>query len=408
MHKDKTTTPIILVQAASRAWSGAPDWCMNEIDGRPVVAITIENGLKEFPNADIRIIAPEFDRGGRLDDLPSMFPDNTISVYYGFDASPLGRMIAALEGLEDDTLVLRVDGLHFGWLPKHGASMLESAKQNNLDCMKMPDDFPIQLTSDVYRLSALKKVSAMLSELPDAGIFKIHPKFFMFKNTDNFKSAHYTDYPHVADSWLKTCRKIAEGVYVEGRMLVGKNEGIKAGDQLTFHYELALDFITPQAEILDCACGPGYGARMLAGKATSVIAADLDAETVKNAAAASENPDNLFFQTADATALDFADNSFDAVTSFETVEHVDPVPYFAEMYRVLQPGGFLILSTPQNSLGHIPVNSQHRREFSIDEITELASRYFDIHKIIGIKQGRVIFPDDSKGQNTFMVCQKPE
>ena len=24
--------PIILVQAASRAWSGAPDWCMNLID----------------------------------------------------------------------------------------------------------------------------------------------------------------------------------------------------------------------------------------------------------------------------------------------------------------------------------------------------------------------------------------
>ena len=249
-----------------------------------------------------------------------------------------------------------------------------------------------------------------LGELPDAGIFKVHPKFFMIKNFDNFKSAHYTDYSPVPDAWLKTCRKIAEGVYVEGRMLVGKNKGIKAGDQLTFHYELALDFISPQTKMLDCACGPGYGARMLAGKANSVIAADLDAETVKNASSSSDNPDNLSFQTADATALDFADSSFDAVTSFETVEHVDPVPYFAEMYRVLLPGGFLILSTPQNSLGHIPVNSQHRREFSIDEITELASRHFTIHKTKhqDTKQGRVIFPEDPKGQNTFMVCQKPE
>ncbi len=400
--------PIILVQAASRAWSGAPDWCMNEIDGRPVVAITIENGLKEFPDADIRIVAPEFDKGGRLDDLPAMFPDNKISVYYGFDASPLDRMIAALEGFADETLVLRVDGLHFGWLPKHGTAMLESANLNQLDCMKMPDDFPIQLTSDVYRLSALKKASALLGELPSAGIFRVHPKFFMLKNPDNFKCSHFTDYPPVSDTWLKACRKIAEGVYVEGRMLVGKNEGIKAGDQLTFHYELALDFITPQTEMLDCACGPGYGARILSGKAASVIAADLDEETVKNEASSSANPDNLSFQTADVTELSFENNSFDAVTSFETVEHVDPVPYFAEMHRVLRPGGFLILSTPQNILGHIPVNFQHLREFSIDEITELASKHFTIHKIIGIKQGRVIFPDDSKGQNTFMVCQKSE
>ncbi|GEM_PF-7020857 len=75
------SNPIILIQAASRAWSGAPDWCMNEIEDRPVVALTIDSALAKFPDADIRIIAPEFDKGGRLNDIPDMFQDKKISVF---------------------------------------------------------------------------------------------------------------------------------------------------------------------------------------------------------------------------------------------------------------------------------------------------------------------------------------
>ncbi|MDC7217506.1 MAG: hypothetical protein PQJ28_00640, partial [Spirochaetales bacterium] len=146
-------TPIILVQAASRAWSGAPDWCMNEVDGRPVVALTVESALKEFPAADIRIIAPEFDRGGRLDEIPAMFPEHKISVFYGHDNSPLERMIAALEGAENQTPFIRVDGLHFGWLADHARTMLKQAEKEGLDCVKTEDDFPILISADFYRLS---------------------------------------------------------------------------------------------------------------------------------------------------------------------------------------------------------------------------------------------------------------
>ncbi|MBI9109626.1 class I SAM-dependent methyltransferase [Maridesulfovibrio ferrireducens] len=398
--------PIILIQAASRAWSGAPDWCMNEIDGRPVVALTVENALNQFPDAKIYIVAPAFDKGGRLDDLPSMFPAHKIEVFYGFDDSPLERMINALQHVPDETLFVRVDGLHFGWLPEHAAEMLKIAEQNHLDCIKMEDDFPIQLTADIYRLSGLKKVISMLKYLPEAGVFKVHPKFFMFSNSADFKCERFKTYSPVSDEWLKKCREIAHGVYVEGRMQVS-NKNIKTGDQLRFHYELALDFINPGMTVLDCACGPGYGARMLAEKATHVIAADLDETTVSNAAAETTQK-NLTFKIGDATAFNCADQTFDAITSFETVEHVDPAPYFKEMFRILKPGGRLILSTPQNSLGHIPVNSQHLREFSLEEITNLCSEHFEIEKIIGIKQGRVVFPNDHKGQNTFMVCKKPE
>ncbi|NDV26671.1 bifunctional 2-polyprenyl-6-hydroxyphenol methylase/3-demethylubiquinol 3-O-methyltransferase UbiG [Desulfovibrio sp. JC010] len=396
--------PIILVQAASRAWSGAPDWCMNEVDGRPVVALTIENGFKEFPAADVRIIAPEFDRGGRLDELPAMFPENKVSVFYGFDESPLERMIAALEDAGDHVPVIRVDGLHFGWLTDHARTMLNQASKNGLDCVKTEDDFPIQLTSDIYRPGALKKALSILEERSNGAAYRVHPKFFMFTATDKFKCARVPG-PAVSEEWLKKCRETAEQVYIAGNMNVDSSKSINAGDQLSFHYEMALDYIGPDAEVLDCGCGPGYGSRMLADKAKKVVAADLDIETVRRASSG-KYYDNITFQTGDATSLGFEDNCFDAVTSFETVEHVDPAPYFKEMRRVLKPGGLLILSTPQNSLGHIPVNSQHLHEFSLQEISGLCSEHFEIVKTTGIKQGRIIFPDDPKGQNTFMVCRK--
>jgi len=397
--------PIILVQAASRAWSGAPDWCMNEISDRPVVALTIESALKEFPEADVRIIAPEFDRGGRLDEIPAMFPEQKVSVYYGYDESPLERMIAALDDTEEDSLFIRADGLHFGWLADHARKMLGKAEKESLDCVKTEDDFPIQLTADIYRLSALKRVLSLLDERSNDAPFRVHPKFFMFNESDEFKCAHVAG-PAVSEQWLKQCRETAEQVYVAGNMNVGQHKGISAGDQLTFHYELALDHIGPEACVLDCACGPGYGARILAGKAQKVVAADLDIETVRKASSG-KYFDNITFQTGDVTSLGFEDGHFDAITSFETVEHVNPGPYFKEMERVLKPGGMLILSTPQNSLGHIPVNSQHLHEFSLQEIKGLCSEHFEIVQTTGIKQGRIVFPDDPKGQNTFMVCRKP-
>lgn len=49
-----------------------------------------------------------------------------------------------------------------------------------------------------------------------------------------------------------------------------------------------------------------------------------------------------------ALDLTFPDNEFDTVVSTEVLEHVpDPQRAVREMYRVLKPGGHLILSTPQ-------------------------------------------------------------
>lgn len=53
------------------------------------------------------------------------------------------------------------------------------------------------------------------------------------------------------------------------------------------------------------------------------------------------------FVCADATRLDFDSQSFDAVTMFDVLEHIpDHGRAISEALRVLRPGGYLLVSTP--------------------------------------------------------------
>jgi len=91
----------------------------------------------------------------------------------------------------------------------------------------------------------------------------------------------------------------------------------------------------------------------------------------------------------------------------ETIEHIDDDrKYMLEMKRILKKSGYFIFSTPQNSLGHIPMNNQHIREYSLKQIKILTQRYFKIEHIVGIKQGKIVFPNDPIGSNTVLVCRK--
>lgn len=113
--------------------------------------------------------------------------------------------------------------------------------------------------------------------------------------------------------------------------------------------------------LLDVACGTGYGLAILAGPGRAVIGVDLEAEAVSCARKAAP------VVRADASALPFRDNAFDAITSFETIEHLhDRRGLVDELARVLTPDGELLLSTP-NALYTQPIDSQPRNPFHVFE-----------------------------------------
>jgi SAM-dependent methyltransferase len=377
---------------------------MSIVDGYPVIYWTIKRLTEIIPALRVIIVAPSFDRGGELDFLVNSFPSSDVSVYYGHDASPLNRMLEVCSDMEDKEYIIRVDGLHFCFDVHACLKMLDLAKKGFFDCIKLPDDFPVQFTSDIYRIGALRKLDKLLVNEEEA-IFRVHPKFFMFQQKDIFRCNFLQEVPLYSSDYLQQCRDFAKSIYFVARQEVNER-GIWSGNQLSFHYELALGHLQPHMKVLDVACGDGYGTRMLARKVAECYGADIDVETISVAKRMTIPSESIHFYAEDVTQMSFSNDFFDAVTSMETVEHVDGHSYMREVFRVLKPGGVLILSTPQNSMGAIPVNAQHIREYSLNELIDLCSQYFNIQTIIGIKAGRIIIPGDPKGLNTMIICSK--
>lgn len=117
-------------------------------------------------------------------------------------------------------------------------------------------------------------------------------------------------------------------------------------------------FLQPFApsSILDIATGTGDLAIQLHKtlKPQQIIGCDISEKMMEVARRKVEErgiADNITFETQDATALTFADNSFEAVTVAFGVRNFEQIERgIEEMYRVLKPGGHLMileLTTPE-------------------------------------------------------------
>ncbi|MCF6288691.1 MAG: class I SAM-dependent methyltransferase [Proteobacteria bacterium] len=118
--------------------------------------------------------------------------------------------------------------------------------------------------------------------------------------------------------------------------------------------------------ILDAACGEGYGSNVLAATATQVTGVDIDAKCITHAQNRYQKQ-NLKFVQGSCTLLPFADNSFDVVISFETLEHLaQQTEMLAEFNRVLHDDGIIIISTPDKK--HYSDASGFQNEFHVKEL----------------------------------------
>lgn len=134
-------------------------------------------------------------------------------------------------------------------------------------------------------------------------------------------------------------------------------------------------------DVLDIACGEGYGSAMLAMHARSVKGVDIADDAIRHARATYGGVPGVEFMRGDAAQIPLPDSSIDVVVSFETIEHHDRQrEMLGEIRRVLRPEGVLIMSSPNR-----PVYSElagqrnefHVRELDFSEFDALLRERFD-------------------------------
>ena len=116
--------------------------------------------------------------------------------------------------------------------------------------------------------------------------------------------------------------------------------------------------VSKAENIVDVGCGIGgstlYLAQKFTASAVGITLSPKQAARAEVRAKAANLEGQVTFQVANALQMPFADNSFDLVWSLESGEHMpDKNQFLQECYRVLQPGGTLILAT----WCHRPTNS---------------------------------------------------
>lgn len=105
-------------------------------------------------------------------------------------------------------------------------------------------------------------------------------------------------------------------------------------------FRLCKEQIPSGSEILEIGAGPGNECSQMLSEIGTVVGLDIDPDVKNNQWLASAH-------VFDGRKMPFADCSFDACVSNFVLEHVShPAEHFAEIARVLRPGGVYCLRTP--------------------------------------------------------------
>jgi ubiquinone/menaquinone biosynthesis C-methylase UbiE len=120
---------------------------------------------------------------------------------------------------------------------------------------------------------------------------------------------------------------------------------------LESHGQFFTKYLHKGHNVLDCGCGPGTITLDIAtvihpGNVTGVDFSGSQIERAKSNAA-ERRVENVTFQIASCYSLPFADSSFDCIFCHALMEHLsEPVKSLRELFRVLEPGGYIGVCSP--------------------------------------------------------------
>jgi SAM-dependent methyltransferase len=212
--------------------------------------------------------------------------------------------------------------------------------------------------------------------------FLIHHVEWTDEKVKNFWN-FYNNYPPMEDLWF------SKEVGREVIRFVSKYVGVKGN-------------------ILDYGIGKGHlAAYLMEDKQAELYACDFSGETVKNINNQFQHLKN-FHGCSLVTGFPsgYSDNQFDKVFLVEAIEHLTDdylLPTLTEIWRILKPGGVIIITTPNDEkldrqhvvcpdCGCVFHRVQHVRSFTADILSELMQE----HQFAQVFCGALNFTDLGK------------
>jgi len=123
------------------------------------------------------------------------------------------------------------------------------------------------------------------------------------------------------------------------------------------HFIDLVHMMPPRTKIIEVGAGDGQLTRKIADVFTdaSIIACDLsDKQNEMARQTLASYGKRITVQKEDAENLTLSDKSVDAVFCCEVLEHVEkPEQAIAQLYRILQPGGYALVSVPWEPLWRV-------------------------------------------------------
>ncbi|MGR8997955.1 MAG: methyltransferase domain-containing protein, partial [Gammaproteobacteria bacterium] len=125
-------------------------------------------------------------------------------------------------------------------------------------------------------------------------------------------------------------------------------------DAHIIRYQWACNYIKPGDRVLDAACGLGYGGHVVrhlthAAKVVGIDGSDYAIDYARKAFPCAKGRAEYRVGMLPSVLSTYPDGAFDVIISFETLEHVEePVQLLREFYRLLTPGGRVIVSVPND------------------------------------------------------------
>lgn len=123
-------------------------------------------------------------------------------------------------------------------------------------------------------------------------------------------------------------------------------------------------------DVLEAACGTGQGLGYLAKLARNLTGGDYSEKILEIARCHYQNRIDL--RQFDAQDMPFDDNSFDVVILFEAIYYIpDAVKFVSECYRVLRPGGKVLIATANKDLYDFNPSPYTYKYYGIAELNRL-------------------------------------